>query len=205
MEGPGKLARPSTHACGEGCGRAAQLESALARHAPFGWNAPAVSARSRRLLVALAALAVVTVPISHWRYTSIGFDLRSHVGPDRVNREYRLRWPGDGTVGVLYQRVREPIFEPLDAFDVALRVLQPPERRAPRSAWNRAGFWRVRTDRLRGAASVSTRWIGVPSWVPAALLVLVLLGSRRRPRAGAAGERPLLSGARASAPREERT
>jgi hypothetical protein len=148
------------------------------------WNRSPVVRRSRvpaplRLLQAIAALALLMVPVSHWRYTSVGFDLRSHVGPDRVNRSYRLQWPGDGSVGILRERFRRPIFEPLDAFDVAVRVLQPPLRREPRSAWNRAGFWRVRSDALRGAESVRSVWVGVPSWLPAALLLLALPLARR--------------------------
>jgi hypothetical protein len=133
-----------------------------------------------RLLGLLGALALLMVPVSHWRYTSVGFDLRSHAGPDRINRAYRLQWPGDGSVGILRERFRRPIFEPLDAFDVAVRVLQPPVRREPRSAWNRAGFWRVRAAALRGEEHVRTVWVGVPSWLPAALLLLALPLARHR-------------------------
>ena len=125
--------------------------------------------RFRRALTLVAAAVLAMAAIGRGCYTSLGFDWRGHSGPDRINREYRLRWPGDGSVGLALRRIREPIFEPLDRFDLAFRVFAEPTTPLPVSRWNRAGFWFTReTSALEGAEvrSVGPGIVDLVQWLP---------------------------------------
>lgn len=132
----------------------------------------------RATLWALTVGLVTMVPASYVSYTSLGFDFRQDDGPDWINRMQRIQWPGDGSVRIRSEQVRRPVFEgPIDRWDLAGRLFQPPVRRAARSRWNRAGFWWIDERVSRGTETSRIRSIGVPSWMPPAGLVAVL---RRR-------------------------
>lgn len=85
--------------------------------------------RLGRLAAVSAALATLAFWPFAWRYTSFGFDL------ERADAEgvrcdwWRVRWPGDGTVGVLHEVTMRPRSDgPIESFDVggALFVEPPP-------------------------------------------------------------------------------
>ncbi len=175
--------------------RPGALEPGTRRRSGWFARARAACAGLVSLGIVLAAAAfVLMLPASFVAYTSVGFDLRRHAGTDWINRAVRLQWPGDGTVGIVVQRVRKPRFEePLDRWDLAVRFLQPPVRRAPASRWNRAGFWWSDAHQAHGDERIRTLWVGVPSWLSALVALPVLVGAlsaRRARRSGNADSGP---------------
>jgi len=117
---------------------------------------------------------LLMVPASCGAYTSFGFDLRRHDGPIWVNHMQRIQWPGDGSVRVGWQIERKPIFEdPIDRWDFGGRLLEAPERRTPRSVWNRIGFWWIDEELVHEDERLESFWIGVPNWLPALCLLAI--------------------------------
>jgi len=112
--------------------------------------------------VVLAVLALLTWPFAS-RYTSFGIDTERDVG-DHVRCDFwRVRWPGDGRVGVVHETtVRVPDGRPVDAFDLG------------------GVFWC--RDAPPGAGDAMA--VAVPHWllvvVTAALAVVVTRGGKRR-------------------------
>jgi hypothetical protein len=102
---------------------------------------------------------------------------------------YRLRWPGDGSVLVGWiEEHRSAEAGPAKGVDLGALVLQPARPMAPRSTWNRLGFWSenvvaARGDRPSEAAPRADRvlLVGVPHWLLVLLAAGVLVGRRRRP------------------------
>lgn len=122
-------------------------------------------------LSALVGLGfLLMVPFSYSRYTSVGIDTDQLVADGVLHDSYRLRWPGDGTVRLQYdRRLYEFGEERMETVDFAARVLErPPRTRAASTvAWH--GFsWGVQQ---RGERKSYT-WIGSPSWLPALLLMM---------------------------------
>ena len=113
---------------------------------------------------------LLMVPFSYSRYTSLGIDTDQLVADGVLHHSYRLRWPGDGTVRLQYdRRLYEFGEEQIEAVDFAARVLErPPRTRATSTvAWH--GFsWGVQQ---RGERKAYT-WIGGPSWLPALLFMI---------------------------------
>lgn len=138
---------------------------------------------SRRALVRAGWIGLLGASVALWlvgcfRYTSLGLDRNVASGADGVVTYYRIRWPGDGSLWLGCSAHRVPRAElsryPLEPGG---RLLGDPVIPRPASRWNRAGFWLV-TDVeadplgvLNWPDPVRSRWLGVPGWLPALLLM----------------------------------
>jgi hypothetical protein len=112
-----------------------------------------------------------------FRYTSVGLDVEASHGATVVQQFYRIRWPGNGSV--LVGRIdehRAASSGKVARLDLGADLLRPGRPIAPRSTWNRLGFWWIHADVTHGDAPTDAAphadrvWLlGVPHW----LLVLL--------------------------------
>ncbi|MBC8139057.1 MAG: hypothetical protein H8F28_24550 [Fibrella sp.] len=123
---------------------------------------------------------LVQLPLSYRFYTSVGIDTDRLPRPELVHyRYYRLRCPGDGSIRIgggamFFSRGAKP----LEPFDLAASLLQPPRIDPPRTIWNRLGFWRI-DARWEDAFSTQypslgkpwQSWVGVPVVLPTAVFM----------------------------------
>lgn len=156
-----------------------------------------------RFAAAVGAVAFLALWLAgRSRYTSVGWDAERLVD-GRVERSYyRLRWPGNGELWVGGgTHARSPAHGPPEAFDLASTFFdRPPHRPTPANEWNRNGWWWLPApasdpcDR-GGAPLVRGSWLGVPGWLPAAILglwpaVALVRRVRRAPKAAESAESP---------------
>jgi hypothetical protein len=112
------------------------------------------------------------------RYTSFGFECERIVARELLGDYFRLRWPGDGSICLLWVRERRPV-RPDDAanLDLGAAWLQPASDLQPQTPWQRAGFWNLAGT--AGAEPVPALVAGAERWwvvgLPHGLLVALLL------------------------------
>lgn len=127
-----------------------------------------------RLCIGLAlGLALMWASSYRW-LTTIGFDFEEPRGELILTRYYRIGWDvGCFWVGGadLPQHRHGPTLDWWDPGGMLFVRSVPP---APRSLWNRLGWWWIPDishdpfePLYRGA--IASRWIGIPGWIPAAL------------------------------------
>ncbi len=143
----------------------------------------------RRGLVVILLLLLATWPLAH-RYTSLGVDVDTARGSTIDTRNYRLRWPGDGSVLVGWIDEHRPA-APGEAggTDLGGDFLRPARPMTPQSTWNRIGFWWVDVEAARGDApsdaaprADQVKLLGLPHW---GLVLLALAGVLLTRRGGA--------------------
>ena len=142
----------------------------------------------RRGLLVFLLLLLAAWPLTY-RYTSLGVDADTVRGSTVETRNYRLRWPGDGSVlvGGLDEH-RPAAAGERSGNDLGGDFLRPARPMTPQSTWNRLGFWWVDMEAARGDAPSDAapradrvRLVGLPHW---ALVVLALTGLLMTKRGG---------------------
>jgi hypothetical protein len=101
------------------------------------------------------------------RLTSIGFEREDRYGTVIVNRWYGVVYPGQGSVIAGGEATFEPDHgQPIDRFDLGGAWLQRFNNTTDEAArWQRLGFvWRMTEHQ---------RWVGVPTWLVAAILGII--------------------------------
>ncbi|WNG44364.1 hypothetical protein F0U60_09765 [Archangium minus] len=112
---------------------------------------------------------------SYGFYTSVGIDTDRRAEPTAIEAHVRVRWPGNGAFLVGADQFRLPPDQPLDVLDLGAAFFREPRRPAPRSVWNRMGFWLIHEEfpptqlPVRSPERAVATWLGVPSWLPVLL------------------------------------
>lgn len=133
------------------------------------------------LLLSSALLVVTLLWLSSYtHHSSIGMD-HDEVQQGRIlHTFYRINWTGHGSILMGYGSAWKTLDpdRPLERFDPASSLLKPAKQPpVTHSFWNELGFWYIKSPSPR-----PTLWLGVPSYLPVMLLVLLLLISVRQLR-----------------------
>ncbi|MEO7717254.1 MAG: hypothetical protein ABIY70_13725 [Capsulimonas sp.] len=140
------------------------------------------------LCAIIAALFLLFWLAGFGRYTSVGVDSDSVSGSSVVQRYYRARWIGDGSfwVGTGQYSFPKSAHYKLKPFDWGGRFFQrSPRLIAPRSAWNRIGFWRYEKHPAAGGdpnLAPQESWIAVPGWLPVLVMTVPIFLTIRKSR-----------------------
>lgn len=113
------------------------------------------------------------IPFSHFTYTAVGIDSDRGTPDEIIHSFYHISWPGDGSFRVGTGKTHYSYDEEdIDVIDLAGRFFAPPRTESPNSIWNRLGFWRIHHE-VFGAdvRTESEYWIGIPSWLPAVIML----------------------------------
>lgn len=114
---------------------------------------------------------------SYTHYTSIGVDSERVKGETVDYHYYRLWWPGNGSLLVGRGITMQP-FNPekqYDNFDLGAAFFRPQSRKLEaRTAWNKTGFWYINPPK-----PVRQYWLGIPAWLPVALILGYFIIVRR--------------------------
>lgn len=130
------------------------------------------------LTIPMLLLLCFTFVINYGFYTSIGIDNDIKTKSGIVEKYYRLRFSGDGSlwVGGGYFHIRNG-YHQYKKIDLAGEFFSKPRRYPPKSVWNYLGFWReTKENKNHGTAEY---WIAMPSWL--ILLILILIFKVRSP------------------------
>ena len=146
--------------------------------------------RPSRRLLRLAALAGAVLGLVTWpmacRYTSFGLDLERAEGAQVRQTFWRLRWPGDGSVALVWiAEHRDLAAGAVEPWDLGGAFLEPAPRLAASGFWQDHGFWWVDADAASGAVpgivggADRAVLVGVPHGLVALLLALGAAWLRR--------------------------
>ncbi len=136
----------------------------------------------KKTITYLLSLKLILLTImwlsSYTHYTSIGVDIDRKENSNITHKYYRVRWPGNGSIwlgGGNTQRASDPS-KPFEPFDLAATFFYAnPQRPEAKTTLNRWGFWYKSVQKPN-----QQMWIGIPSWLPVLIVILMLLNFKRK-------------------------
>lgn len=133
------------------------------------------------IITSLLSLTTLLWLSSYTHHTAIGIDHDFEQQDTVLHKYYRINWTGYGSIWIGYGSVRKPNnAQPLEKFDLAAAFFHSQYKTpnlSTQTSWNRLGFWYI-----NGEEPKPVFWIGIPSWLPVLILILLLFVSNRKPK-----------------------
>ncbi|CAA6826824.1 MAG: Unknown protein [uncultured Thiotrichaceae bacterium] len=134
---------------------------------------------SNILIRGLLVITTVLWLTSYTRHTAIGIDHDVEQQDRILHKYYRTNWTGHGSIWIGYGSLIKPddSSQLLEKFDLAAAFFHRKYislEGKSQTGWNKLGFWYINSSEPRPVF-----WIGIPSWLPVQLLVLLLFAQKK--------------------------